>query len=63
MAYYDELTREVPESLLELLQIPNLGPKKIKVLYDELGISNIGELAYACNENRLIHLAGFGQKT
>jgi DNA polymerase (family 10) len=63
MAYYEELTREVPESLLELMQIPNLGPKKIKVLYDELGISNIGELEYACKENRLIHLAGFGEKT
>lgn len=63
MKYLDELTREVPESLLELMQIPNLGPKKIKVLYDELGISNIGELEYACKENRLVHLAGFGEKT
>jgi len=63
MKYLEELTREVPESLLELMQIPNLGPKKIKVLYDELGISNIGELEYACKENRLIHLAGFGEKT
>ena len=63
MVYYEELTRKVPESLLELMQIPNLGPKKIKVLYDELGISNIGELEYACKENRLIRLAGFGEKT
>jgi len=63
MTYYKELTQELPESLLELMQIPNLGPKKIKVLYDELGVSNIGELEYACKENRLIHLAGFGEKT
>ena len=63
MAYYEELTQVVPESLLELMQIPNLGPKKIKVLYDELEITNIGELEYACNENRLIHLTGFGEKT
>ena len=63
MKYFEELTHEVPESLLELMQIPNLGPKKIKVLYDELGISNIGELEYACKENRLVHLAGFGEKT
>ncbi len=63
MAYYNELTREVPESLLELMEIPNLGPKKIKTLYDELGITNVGELEYACKENRLIHLAGFGEKT
>lgn len=63
MSYYKELTRELPESLLELMQIPNLGPKKIKVLHDELGVSNIGELEYACKENRLVHLAGFGEKT
>jgi len=63
MAYYSELTREIPESLLELMEIPNLGPKKIKTLYDELGITNVGELEYACKENRLIHLAGFGEKT
>lgn len=63
MAYYEELTREVPESLLELMEIPNLGPKKIKVLYDELGIASVGELEYACKENRLVHLAGFGEKT
>ncbi len=63
MAYFEELKRQVPESLLELLQIPNLGPKKIKVLYDELGITNVGELEYACKENRLISLPGFGEKT
>jgi len=63
MRYYEELTREMPESLLELMQIPNLGPKKIKILYDELSITNIGELEYACKENRLVHLPGFGEKT
>lgn len=63
MEYYEELTKEVPGSLLELMEIPNLGPKKIKVLYDALGITNIGELEYACKENRLVHLAGFGDKS
>lgn len=63
MAYFEELTSEVPESLLELLQIPNLGPRKIKTLYDELAITNVGELEYACKENRLISLSGFGAKT
>jgi len=62
MAYYEELTKEVPASLLQLLQIPNLGPKKIKVLYDELGITNIGELEYACKENRLSTLFSFGPR-
>ncbi len=63
MVYLEELTREVPESLLELLQIPNLGPKKIKTLYDELAVTNVGELEYACKENRLVNLSGFGAKT
>ena len=63
MAYFEELTAEVPLSLLELLQIPNLGPRKIKVLYDTLGITNVGELEYACKENRLANLFGFGAKS
>ncbi len=63
MAYFEELKQAVPESLFELLQIPNLGPKKIKVLFDDLGITNVGELEYACKENRLVSLPGFGEKT
>jgi DNA polymerase (family X) len=63
MGYYEELKREVPITLLELMAIPNLGPKKIMVLHDALGITNVGELEYACKENRLIHLPGFGEKT
>jgi len=61
--YYEELKKEIPASLFELTNIPNLGPKKIKILYDKLGITNIGELEYACKENRLIILPGFGEKT
>ena len=63
IAYYEELKRKIPATLLELLHIPNLGPRKIRVLYDELGIANLGELEYACKENRLISLFGFGAKT
>jgi DNA polymerase (family 10) len=63
MAYFESLKQEIPESLLELTNIPNLGPKKIKILYDKLGITNTGELEYACKENRLIPLPGFGEKT
>ncbi len=63
IAYYEELKKEIPPSLIELTAIPNLGPKKIKILYDELGITNAGELEYACKENRLVTLSGFGEKT
>lgn len=63
LVYYEELKRQIPESLRELLRIPGLGPKKIKQLHDQLGITTIGELAYACNENRLKNLPGFGEKS
>ena len=63
MTYYEELTKEVPVGLLELLEIPNLGPRKIKQLHDDLGITNVGELEYAAKENRLASLFGFGART
>lgn len=63
LPYYDELKKELPPGLQEMLRIPGLGPKKIKQLHDQLGISSIGELEYACNENRLLELPGFGKKS
>ena len=49
--------------MFELFKIPGLGAKKIRLLYETLGIETIGELEYACKENRLLELPGFGQKT
>ncbi|MFC1478008.1 DNA polymerase/3'-5' exonuclease PolX [Candidatus Margulisiibacteriota bacterium] len=63
LRYYNELKSSIPAGLPELLKIPNLGPKKVKVLYHDLNITNIGELEYACNENRLVELPGFGEKS
>ncbi len=63
LKYYDDLKASVPEGLFEILKVPGLGPKKAKILYDKLGIESIGELEYACHENRLIKLKGFGEKT
>ncbi|NLM03814.1 MAG: DNA polymerase/3'-5' exonuclease PolX [Clostridiales bacterium] len=63
LEYYEELKDSVPEGLFEILKIPGLGPKKVKVLYEELDIKTIGELEYACLENRLLSLKGFGNKT
>lgn len=59
----NELELEFPESIFELFKIDGLGPKKVKVLYKELNIESVGELEYACKENRLISLKGFGTKT
>jgi DNA polymerase (family 10) len=58
----DELSASLPEGLLDLTRVPGLGPKKALVLIEELGIKTLGELEYACQENRLLKLKGFGDK-
>jgi len=63
LKYYDELKASVPQELIEMFNIPGLGPKKIKALHDELAIASIADLEYACKENRLIDLKGFGEKS
>jgi DNA polymerase (family X) len=63
LEFYEELRRSVPPGLFDLLKIPGLGPKKVKALFDNVSISTIGELEYACIENRLLDLPGFGKKT
>jgi len=59
----DVISANLPEGIIEMLSIKGLGPKKILTIWKELGIENIGELYYACNENRLIEAKGFGLKT
>ncbi len=61
--YYEELRKDFPSTLFELLKVPGLGPKKVKILYEKLDVKSLGELEYACKENRLIKLDGFGEKT
>ena len=63
LPYYEDLKEQTPPGLLEMLKIPGLGSKKVKTVYEQLKISSIGELEYACRENRLRDLAGFGQKS
>ncbi len=63
LQYYDELQASVPEGLLALAQLPGLGTKRVLVVREKLGVTNVGELEYACRENRLAALAGFGAKT
>ena len=53
----------VPAGVREMLTIPGLGPKKVRALWRDLGLVSIGELEYACRENRLVELPGFGAKT
>ncbi len=54
---------KTPSGVVDMLHIKGFGPKKIQAVWKELEIESVGELLYACNENRLIELHGFGQKT
>ncbi len=61
LRYYEDLKAEIPQGVLDLLRIPGLGPKRARLLREALGISSLGELEYACHENRLLRLKGFGE--
>ena len=63
MTDLQNILANTPEGIVEMLSIKGIGPKKIVVIWKDLGIENIGELYYACNENRLIEAKGFGLKT
>ena len=54
---------KTPPGLIEMLSIKGLGPKKIATIWKEMEIETIGELLYACHENRLARFKGFGEKT
>lgn len=58
-----EMVSKTPSGVIEMLRIKGIGPKKVGQLWRELEIESTGELLYACNENRLIALKGFGEKT
>jgi DNA polymerase (family X) len=60
---YRKYADQTPAGVVEMLNMKGFGPKKILAVWKELGIETVGELVYACNENRLIELHGFGKKT
>jgi DNA polymerase (family 10) len=59
----EDIILKTPPGCLEMMKIKGLGPKKIATIWKEMGIESVGELLYACNENRLLLYKGFGQKT
>jgi len=63
LSLYEELKREVPPELLKFLEIPGLGPKKAKLIYETLGIKTLEELERACLEHKIARLPGMGYKT
>lgn len=59
----DALLEKTPTGILEILQIKGLGPKKVKTLWEELGITSTHELMEACQSGKVALIKGFGQKT
>src|SRR6058998_294612 len=63
LKYFEELSAGFPTGIMELFSLPGLGAKKIKGLYDQLGISSIEQLQKACEDGRVAELPGFGETT
>jgi DNA polymerase (family X) len=63
LEFYEKLREEFPPTIFDLFEVQGLGPKKIKALYDELGVVSLEKLKAACLEGRVAKLAGFGEKT
>ncbi len=63
LTYLDELKLEFPDTFFDLFEISNLGPKKIKKLYDNLQIDSIDKLEAYCKNNEISKISGFGKKS
>ncbi len=58
-----ELRKQIPDGVLDMLRIPGVGPKKVSVFFNELGLKSLAELKAACEAGQLAKLKGFGKKT
>jgi DNA polymerase (family 10) len=63
LGFHEELKASIPPGLVEILQIPGVGPKKIRTLSEKLGIDSIAKLQQACADGRIAALEGFGEKS
>jgi DNA polymerase (family X) len=63
LGYYEELKKEIPVDITTLSSIEGMGPQKVKVLYEKLGITNIEELEKAIRKKQVRDLHGFGEKS
>lgn len=63
LAVLDKIIADTPPGIIEMMNIKGLGPKKINTIWKEMQLESLGELLYACDENRLLLFKGFGAKT
>jgi len=63
LQFHEKLKAEFPAGIFELFEVSGLGPKKIKALFDTLGVGSIADLKAACGANKVAGLPGFGAKT
>jgi len=63
LEFYEKLRESIPPGLVELLQIPGVGPKKIRALNDKLGVDSIAKLRQAALDGKIATLEGFGEKS
>jgi DNA polymerase (family X) len=63
LPYHEELKASLPPGLLGLLELQGVGPKKVKKMYDELGVDSLESLEAACKDGRVAALDGFGEKS
>lgn len=63
LPYYEELKASLPPGLVEMLGLQGVGPKKVKKLYDVLGVDSIEALEAACQADKVASLEGFGEKS
>lgn len=63
LEYYERLKEKVPMGVLDLLAIPDVGPKTAKLLWEQLGITSIGEAEQAARQGRIRELPGMGARS
>jgi len=63
LALLDRLRRQIPSGVAEMLQLPGLGPKRVRALYEELHVTTMAQLARAARDGRIRELPGFGART
>ena len=63
MPFHQKLKASIPAGLLEVMQIPGLGPKKVRALWTQLAVEDLAKLKEVCESGAVAELKGFGAKT